>query len=229
MLPTRKQQFEKSSLNRNVAHPTPIACKGLNLAFGMVQRLTLPSFDDVICLLMDSRLIISLYYSDSGQYLTILGPNSYFRKEKKPSKLQTMRANLLLLLLCAFLACKASAFLSVREKQRMQTFSSRLGLHPHLGVMGDIAAVYPTFPDLNPEVRVEMVTDVSHVALDLTAFLTPSRLHILSFAILGRMLVIYNDCCLLGPSVPREELAVQAFLLAVNLKDLANALVEKRS
>ncbi|CAJ1919784.1 unnamed protein product [Cylindrotheca closterium] len=140
-----------------------------------------------------------------------------------------MRPKLLLLLIYAILVCQASAFLRCKEQRPVQSIQSRSGTHPQLGMMEDITAVHSALHDLNPEVRVEMMTDVSHVALDLTAFFTPSRLHILSFAILGRILVLYTDCCVPGhSSVPPEELAVQAFLLATNLKDLVKAIAESR-
>jgi hypothetical protein len=79
------------------------------------------------------------------------------------------------------------------------------------------------FLDFNPEVKAEVITDVSHVALDFSGFITPSKSLYLSFAVVGRMLLLYMDWYIPGHSVPPEELFIQVFLLGANLKDLARA------
>ena len=145
-----------------------------------------------------------------------------------------MKKSLLTTLLYLAVAGRATAFLSLNEQRQIRNLQPLLPLdhcrtaNTHVGMVNHIAAVAPTFQDLSPDMTVEVMTDISHVALDLTGFLTPSRLHILSFSILGRLLLLYTDCCLQGHSVPPEELAVQAFLLATNLKDLARAIMENR-
>jgi hypothetical protein len=82
-----------------------------------------------------------------------------------------------------------------------------------------------TFLDFNPEIKAEVLTDVSHVALDFSGFITPSKSLYLSFTVVGRMLLLYIDCYVPGHSVPPVELAIQMFLLGANLKDLVRAAV----
>lgn len=154
-----------------------------------------------------------------------------------------MPRKLLLLTLSAILASEAASFSNYKEMRRAAAPPLRQRMKPtewrprrsvlpaHFGTFLDpISAAHSQLQDLNPEVKAEVMTDVSHVALDFTAFLTPSRLHILSFAIFGRICILYNDCCLLpGHGVPPEELAVQSLLLAKNLSDLVQAVIEHRS
>lgn len=135
---------------------------------------------------------------------------------------------LFLALLYIFVSGKATAFLSFKEQQRIHKLQSRRDTNAHLCMM-DITVVHYTFDDLNPDSTAEMISDASSVALDLAGVVTPSRLHVLSFAILGRLLVLYRDFFLDGHSVPPEEVAVQAFLLMTNIKELIKTISENRS
>jgi hypothetical protein len=147
---------------------------------------------------------------------------------KKPG---TMPPRLFYLLPFVFLSSASTAFLSKstflsKQEMRITRGTPRALVPDFLSVpIEPIVTTAATFLDFNPEVKAEVLTDVSHVALDFSCFLTPSKSLYLVFAVVGRMLLLYNDWCVPGHSVPPEELAIQVFLLGATLKDLVRAAV----
>jgi hypothetical protein len=80
---------------------------------------------------------------------------------------------------------------------------------------------------INPDVEAEVLTDMSHVLMGFSGFLTTgtpsnSTLRCLSVAV-GRILILFADY-LPDHTVHPEELAVQLFLLTVSLNDILKAL-----
>jgi hypothetical protein len=80
---------------------------------------------------------------------------------------------------------------------------------------------------MTPDVKAEVLTDMSHVMMDFSGFLTtgtPSKsMRRCFFVVVGRVLVLSADY-LPDHTVHPEELAVQLFLLAVSVTDILKAL-----
>ena len=72
------------------------------------------------------------------------------------------------------------------------------------------------------ELETEVLTDVSHVVLDFSSFLTPSKSVLRLCSVVGRVLILSVDY-LPDHRINPEELAIQLFLLAVSLKDILAA------
>ena len=72
---------------------------------------------------------------------------------------------------------------------------------------------------LSPDVEAEVLTDVSHVIMDFSSFLTPSRSLHRIYAVIGRILVICADY-LPDHMVRPEELAIQLFLLGIAAREI---------
>jgi hypothetical protein len=140
-----------------------------------------------------------------------------------------MPPRLFYLLPFGFLYSSSYAFLSTstflsKKEMRLTRGTPLAFLHDFLSVpIEPVVTTTATFLDFNPEVEAEVITDVSHVALDFSGFVTPSKSLYLSFTVVGRMLLLYMDWYIPGHSVPPEELAIQMFLLGANLKDLVKA------
>jgi hypothetical protein len=99
-----------------------------------------------------------------------------------------------------------------------------------IGYLDSILNSPSTLPKVNLEVKTEVLTDVSHIALDFSGFFSPSKSLTLFASLLGRMIVLYTDTILPDHSVPPEELVVQLFLLGINLNDIMKlALINQQS
>jgi hypothetical protein len=142
-----------------------------------------------------------------------------------------MPPRLFYLLLFGFLYSASTAFLSTstflsKQEMRLTRGTPLAFVHDFLSVpIEPVVTTTTTFLDLNPEIKAEVLTDVSHVALDFSGFITPSKSLYLSFTVVGRMLLLYIDWYVPGHSVAPVELAIQMFLLGANLKDLVRAAV----
>jgi hypothetical protein len=79
---------------------------------------------------------------------------------------------------------------------------------------------------MTPDVELEVLTAMAHVMMDFSGFLTtgtPSKSSLRSFTgVVGRILILSADY-LPDHTINPEELAVQLFLLTVNLTDILKA------
>ena len=138
-----------------------------------------------------------------------------------------MTCKLIHFLAFALFYSTSSAFLSrpsfvPRQRQRTRTVLqvSEIVVDTLDSVINDVPI---KLPNVNPNVEAEVLTDMSHVALDFTGFFKPSRASYLVFAVLGRLLLITADY-LPDHAVSPEELAVQMFLLGTNVNALVTSI-----
>jgi hypothetical protein len=77
---------------------------------------------------------------------------------------------------------------------------------------------------LDPNVEAEVLTDMSHLALDFTSLLNSSSKKALlkRSLVIGRVLVILADY-LPDHSIHPEELVIQLFMLGLAIKNLASS------
>jgi hypothetical protein len=78
---------------------------------------------------------------------------------------------------------------------------------------------------LDPKLEAEVLTDMSHVALDFTSFLNSSKALLKKSSVIGRVLVIFADY-IPDHSIHPEELAIQLFMLGLAIKNLASPSIE---
>ena len=137
-----------------------------------------------------------------------------------------MTHKLIYFLAFALLYSSSSAFLSKpsfvpRQRQRTRTVLQVSEIV--VDTLDSVINVPITLPNVNPDVEAEVLTDMSHVALDFTGFFKPSRASYLVFAVLGRLLLITADY-IPDHTVSPEELAVQMFLLGTNVNALVTSI-----
>ena len=142
-------------------------------------------------------------------------------------KIMKMTYRLIYFLVFALLYSTSSAFVgtpSFVPRQRQQQTTTALQVSEIVVDTLDLAINSPVMlPNVNPHVEAEVLTDMSHVALDFTGFFKPSRASYLVFAVLGRLLLIAADY-LPDHAVSPEELAVQMFLLGTNVNALVTSI-----
>lgn len=68
----------------------------------------------------------------------------------------------------------------------------------------------------DPRLEVELLNDVSHVALDVTTFLSPRTAWLRLFGVIGRVLIVASDC-IQDNTITLDEWAFQAVMLAVSI------------
>ena len=74
----------------------------------------------------------------------------------------------------------------------------------------------------DPSVQGEVLTDMSHVALDFTSLLNSSKALLRKSSVIGRVLVIFADY-IPDHSIHPEELAIQLIMLGVAMKNLTSS------
>lgn len=137
-----------------------------------------------------------------------------------------MTQRLIYVLAFALLYSTSSAFLvtpSFVPRQRQQTTTVRQVSEIVVDTLDSAITSPVMLPNVNPNVEAEVLTDMSHVALDFTGFFKPTRASYLVFAVLGRLLLIAADY-LPDHTVSPEELAVQMFLLGTNVNALITSI-----
>ena len=72
---------------------------------------------------------------------------------------------------------------------------------------------------LTPNIEAEVLTDLAHVVMDFSIYLTPSKSVIRIGALMGRMLVLLADY-LPDHSIRPEEFVIQLFMMAVTVEGL---------
>ena len=75
---------------------------------------------------------------------------------------------------------------------------------------------------LDPNVEAEVLTDISHVALDFTSQWNWSKPLLKKTSVIGRVLVIFADY-IPDHSIHPEELVIQLIMLGVAIKNLASS------
>jgi hypothetical protein len=74
---------------------------------------------------------------------------------------------------------------------------------------------------LDPIVEAEVLTDMSHLALDFTSLLNSSKSLLKTSSVIGRVLVIFADY-IPDHSIHPEEFVIQLFMLGVAIKNLTS-------
>jgi hypothetical protein len=94
---------------------------------------------------------------------------------------------------------------------------------PLLATMSSLLFSMSTTPStlLDPYVEAEVLTDMSHVALDFTSLLNSSKAFLKRSSVIGRVLVIFADY-IPDHSIHPEELVIQLIMLALAVKNLAS-------
>lgn len=138
--------------------------------------------------------------------------------------------SMFILLLLILLYSMSSAFPvrpHFRQTQRQTTSILNLSEIEILESFEKVINPPVTLPNFNTDIEKEVLTDMSHVALDFTGFFKPSKASYLVCAALGRLMLIYTDC-LPDQSVAPEEVAVQIFLLGTNLSALIGSIIKRQ-
>jgi hypothetical protein len=78
---------------------------------------------------------------------------------------------------------------------------------------------------LDPNMEEEVLTDMSHLALDFTSIMNSSKATLKKTSVIGRILVIFADY-IPDHSIHPEELVYQLFLLGVAINNLASPSIE---
>jgi hypothetical protein len=98
-------------------------------------------------------------------------------------------------------------------------------LHPLTAIdVSSLTAAAPAFysatsnllSSADPRLEVELLNDVSHVALDVTTFLSPRTAWLRLFGVIGRVLIVASDC-IQDNTITLDEWAFQAVMLAVSI------------
>jgi len=98
-------------------------------------------------------------------------------------------------------------------------------LHPLTAIdVSSLTAAAPAFysatsnllSSADPRLEVELLNDVSHVALDVTTFLSPRTAWLRLFGVIGRVLIVASDC-IQDDTITLDEWAFQAVMLAVSI------------
>ena len=98
-------------------------------------------------------------------------------------------------------------------------------LHPLTAIdISSLTAAAPAFysatsnllSSTDPRLEVELLNDVSHVALDVTTFLSPRTAWLRLFGVIGRVLIVASDC-IQDNTITLDEWAFQAVMLAVSI------------
>ena len=98
-------------------------------------------------------------------------------------------------------------------------------LHPLTTIdVSSLTAAAPAFfsatsnllSSADPRLEVELLNDVSHVALDVTTFLSPRTAWLRLFSVIGRVLIVASDC-IQDNTITLDEWAFQAVMLAVSI------------
>jgi hypothetical protein len=81
---------------------------------------------------------------------------------------------------------------------------------------------------LDPNMEAEVLTDMSHLALDFTSVMNSSKVLLKMTSVIGRVLVIFADY-IPDRSIHPEELVFQLFMLGVAIKNLATPSMESQT
>ena len=120
---------------------------------------------------------------------------------------------------------------SIRRRSSSSSSSMRMfidELHPLTAI--DVSSLTAAAPALysatsnllssaDPRLEVELLNDVSHVALDVTTFLSPRTAWLRLFGVIGRVLIVASDCIqeVQDDTITLDEWAFQAVMLAVSI------------
>jgi hypothetical protein len=82
------------------------------------------------------------------------------------------------------------------------------------------------FTLFDPNVEAEVLTDMSHLALDFTSLSSSSKALLKKSSVIGRVLILFADY-IPDHSIHPEELAIQLIMLGVAIKNLTSRSTEK--